>query len=166
VNEDIEAKTVRLILEDGSQQGVVSREEALETARAARLDLVLISPEVDPVVCKIMDYGKHVFELKKQRAANRKKQKVVQIKEVKFRPGTEEGDYQVKLRNLIRFLNDGDKTKVTLRFRGRELAHQEIGAELMQRLKADLAEFGTVEQEAKMEGRQLTMVLAPSKKKK
>ena len=166
MNEDIEAKPVRLILEDGSQQGVVSREEALETARAARLDLVLISPEVDPVVCKIMDYGKHVFELKKQRAANRKKQKVVQIKEVKFRPGTEEGDYQVKLRNLIRFLNDGDKTKVTLRFRGRELAHQEIGAELMQRLKADLAEFGTVEQEAKMEGRQLTMVLAPSKKKK
>lgn len=166
MNEDIEAKTVRLILEDGSQRGVVTREEALETARAARLDLVLISPEVDPVVCKIMDYGKHVFELKKQRAANRKKQKVVQIKEVKFRPGTEEGDYQVKLRNLIRFLNDGDKTKVTLRFRGRELAHQEIGAELMQRLKADLAEFGTVEQEAKMEGRQLTMVLAPSKKKK
>ena len=113
-----------------------------------------------------MDYGKHVFEAKKQRAANRKKQKTVQIKEMKFRPGTEEGDYQVKLRNLIRFLSDGDKAKVTLRFRGREMAHQEIGAELMQRLKQDLAEFGTVEQEAKMEGRQLTMVLAPSKKKK
>ena len=113
-----------------------------------------------------MDYGKHVFELKKQRAANRKKQKTVQIKEMKFRPGTEEGDYQVKLRNLIRFLSDGDKAKVTLRFRGREMAHQEIGAELLQRLKEDLAEFGTVEQEAKMEGRQLTMVLAPSKKKK
>jgi translation initiation factor IF-3 len=113
-----------------------------------------------------MDYGKHVFELKKQRAANRKKQKVIQIKEMKFRPGTEEGDYQVKLRNLIRFLNDGDKAKVTLRFRGREMAHQQIGAELMQRLKDDLAEFGIVEQEAKMEGRQLTMVLAPGKKKK
>jgi len=144
----------------------VSITEALELARAARLDLVLISPEATPVVCKIMDYGKHVFELKKQRAANRKKQKVVQIKEIKFRPGTEEGDYQVKLRNLIRFLSDGDKAKVTLRFRGRELAHQEIGAELMQRLKNDLAEHGTVEQEAKMEGRQLTMVLAPGKKKK
>ncbi len=113
-----------------------------------------------------MDYGKHVFELKKQRAANRKKQKVIQIKEMKFRPGTEEGDYQVKLRNLIRFLNDGDKAKVTLRFRGREMAHQQIGAELMQRLKDDLVEFGIVEQEAKMEGRQLTMVLAPGKKKK
>ena len=157
---------MRLILDDGSQRGIVSRDEALEIARAARLDLVLISPEADPVVCKVMDYGKHVFELKKQRAANRKKQKVVQIKEVKFRPGTEEGDYQVKLRNLIRFLSDGDKAKVTLRFRGRELAHQEIGAELLLRLKTDLAEYGTVEQEAKMEGRQLTMVLAPGKKKK
>lgn len=157
---------MRLILDDGSQRGIVSRDEALEIARASRLDLVLISPEADPVVCKVMDYGKHVFELKKQRAANRKKQKVVQIKEVKFRPGTEEGDYQVKLRNLIRFLSDGDKAKVTLRFRGRELAHQEIGAELLLRLKTDLAEYGTVEQEAKMEGRQLTMVLAPGKKKK
>ncbi len=155
-----------MILDDGAQKGIVSITEALELARAARLDLVLISPEATPVVCKIMDYGKHVFELKKQRAANRKKQKVVQIKEIKFRPGTEEGDYQVKLRNLIRFLSDGDKAKVTLRFRGRELAHQEIGAELMQRLKNDLAEHGTVEQEAKMEGRQLTMVLAPGKKKK
>ena len=166
VNEDIDATHVRLILDDGSQAGVVTRDEALATARAAKLDLVLISPEADPVVCKVMDYGKHVFELKKQRAANRKKQKVIQIKEMKFRPGTEEGDYQVKLRNLIRFLNDGDKAKVTLRFRGREMAHQQIGAELMQRLKDDLAEFGIVEQEAKMEGRQLTMVLAPGKKKK
>jgi len=157
---------VRLILDDGTQKGVVSIEEALEIARDAKLDLVLISPEADPPVCKVMDYGKHIFELKKQRAANRKKTKVVQIKEVKFRPGTEEGDYQVKLRNLIRFLTDGDKAKVTLRFRGRELAHQEIGAELLQRLKNDLAEHGTVEQEAKMEGRQLTMVLAPGKKKK
>jgi translation initiation factor IF-3 len=157
---------VRLILDDGTQKGIVTIDEALETARAARLDLVLISPEANPPVCKVMDYGKHVFELKKQRAANRKKQKVVQIKEMKFRPGTEEGDYQVKLRNLIRFLTDGDKAKVTLRFRGRELAHQEIGAELLQRLKEDLAEYGTVEQDAKMEGRQLTMVLAPGKKKK
>jgi translation initiation factor IF-3 len=126
----------------------------------------MISPEANPVVCKVMDYGKHVFELKKQRAANRKKQKVVEIKEMKFRPGTEEGDYQVKLRNLIRFLTDGDKAKVTMRYRGREMAHQEIGADMMLRLKNDLAEFGTVEQEAKMEGRQLTMVIAPGKKKK
>jgi translation initiation factor IF-3 len=166
VNDEIDAREVRLILEDGSQRGILPLAEALEIAREARLDLVLISPEVVPVVCKVMDYGKHIFEVKKQRAANRKKTKVIQIKEMKFRPGTEEGDYQVKLRNLIRFLNDGDKAKVTLRFRGRELAHQQIGAELMQRLKEDLAEFGTVEQEAKMEGRQLTMVLAPGKKKK
>jgi len=157
---------VRLILDDGSQRGVLSIEEALGIARDAKLDLVLISPEADPPVCKVMDYGKHVFELKKQRAANRKKTKVVQIKEIKFRPGTEDGDYQVKLRNLIRFLSDGDKAKVTLRFRGRELAHQEIGVELLQRLKDDLSEHGTVEQDAKMEGRQLTMVLAPGKKKK
>jgi translation initiation factor IF-3 len=120
-----------LILDDGTQKGIVSLNEALELARAARLDLVLISPEATPVVCKIMDYGKHVFELKKQRAANRKKQKVIQIKEIKFRPGTEEGDYQVKLRNLIRFLTDGDKAKVSLRFRGRELAHQHLGLELV-----------------------------------
>jgi translation initiation factor IF-3 len=166
INEEIDASHVRLILEDGRQQGVVTIKEALEAARAAKLDLVLISPEADPVVCKVMDYGKHVFELKKQRAANRKKQKVIEIKEMKFRPGTEEGDYQVKLRNLIRFLTDGDKAKITLRYRGREMAHQEIGAEMMQRLKVDLAEYGTVEQEAKMEGRQLTMVLAPGKKKK
>lgn len=166
INEEIDAAQVRLILDDGTQKGVVSIKEALETARAAKLDLVLISPEADPVVCKVMDYGKHVFELKKQRAANRKKQKVIEIKEMKFRPGTEEGDYQVKLRNLIRFLTDGDKAKITLRYRGREMAHQEIGADMMQRLKADLADYGTVEQEAKMEGRQLTMVLAPGKKKK
>ena len=112
-----------------------------------------------------MDFGKHVFELKKQNAANRKKQKVIHVKEIKFRPGTEEGDYQVKLRNLIRFLNDGDRAKVTVRFRGRELAHQHIGMELIQRLKVDLTEHGTVDQEPKMEGRQLTMVLTPVKKK-
>lgn len=145
---------------------MVSLAEALGIARAARLDLVLISPEADPVVCKVMDYGKHVFELKKQRAANRKKQKVVQIKEIKFRPGTEEGDYQVKLRNLIRFLNDGDKAKVSLRFRGRELAHQHLGLELVQRIGRDLEDYGTVEQEPKMEGRQIVMVLSPAKKKK
>jgi translation initiation factor IF-3 len=113
-----------------------------------------------------MDYGKHVFELKKQKAANKKKQKVIHVKEMKFRPGTEEGDYQVKLRNLIRFLNDGDRAKVSLRFRGREMAHQELGAEMMQRIRVDLEEHGTVDQEPKFEGRQITMVLAPVKNKK
>lgn len=134
-------------------------------AQAATLDLVEIVADSDPVVCKIMDYGKHLFELKKTKAAAKKKQKQQQIKEMKFRPGTEEGDYQVKLRNLIRFLEQGDKAKVTLKFRGRELAHQELGMEMMQRIEQDLAEMGIVEQSAKMEGRQLTMVIAPKKKK-
>ena len=141
-------------------------DEAKGFAEESKLDLVLISPDAEPPVCKIMDYGKHVFELKKQNAANKKKQKVVHIKEMKFRPGTEEGDYQVKLRNLIRFLNDGDRAKVSLRFRGREMAHQELGAEMMLRIKEDLSEHGAVDQEPKMEGRQLTMVLTPLKKKK
>jgi translation initiation factor IF-3 len=157
---------VRLILSDGAQQGVVTLDEAKGFAEESKLDLVLISPDAEPPVCKIMDYGKHVFELKKQNAANKKKQKVVHIKEMKFRPGTEEGDYQVKLRNLIRFLNDGDRAKVSLRFRGREMAHQELGAEMMLRIKEDLSEHGAVDQEPKMEGRQLTMVLTPLKKKK
>ena len=120
--------------------------------------------ENDPPVCKIMDYGKHVFESKKQKAAQRKRAKRTQIKEMKFRPGTEEGDYQVKLRNLVRFLENGDKAKVTLRYRGREMAHQEIGMELRKRVEADLAELGNVEQFPKMEGRQLTMVIAPNKR--
>ncbi|MFT5321668.1 MAG: translation initiation factor IF-3 [Pseudohongiellaceae bacterium] len=157
---------MRLILADGAQQGVVPLDEAKGFAEESKLDLVLISPDAEPPVCKIMDYGKHVFELKKQNAANKKKQKVVHIKEMKFRPGTEEGDYQVKLRNLIRFLNDGDRAKVSLRFRGREMAHQELGAEMMLRIKEDLSEHGAVDQEPKMEGRQLTMVLTPLKKKK
>jgi translation initiation factor IF-3 len=155
-----------LILSDGAQQGVVPLAEARSIAESEKLDLVLISPEADPPVCKIMDYGKHVFELKKQKAANKKKQKVIHVKEMKFRPGTEEGDYLVKLRNLIRFLSDGDRAKVSLRFRGREMAHQELGAEMMQRIKEDLSEYGTVDQEPKMEGRQIVMVLAPVKKKK
>jgi translation initiation factor IF-3 len=118
----------------------------------------------DPPVCKVMDYGKHIFEAKKQKAAQRKKTKRIQIKEMKFRPGTDEGDYQVKLRNLVRFLENGDKAKVTLRYRGREMAHQEIGMELLKRVEADLSELGTVEQFPKMEGRQLTMVIAPKKR--
>ncbi|GGY73368.1 hypothetical protein GCM10011613_18090 [Cellvibrio zantedeschiae] len=139
--------------------------DALAQAQAATLDLVEIVADSDPIVCKIMDYGKHLFEIKKTKAAAKKKQKQQQIKEMKFRPGTEEGDYQVKLKALIRFLGDGDKAKVTLKFRGRELAHQELGMEMMQRIEKDLLELGTVEQAAKMEGKQLTMVIAPKKRK-
>ena len=165
INEFIEADEVRLVGADGSQVGVVSIEDALAAAEDAKLDLVLIAPDADPQVCKIMDYGKHVFDLKKQKAANKKKQRRVHVKEIKFRPGTEEGDYQVKLRNLIRFLTDGDKAKVSLRFRGRELAHQHLGQELIERIKDDLSDYGTVEQEPKMGGRQIVMVLAPVKKR-
>jgi translation initiation factor IF-3 len=165
INDQIEAKQVRLIGADGEQIGIVSITEDLAAAQAATLDLVEIATDAEPVVCKIMDYGKHLFELKKSKTAAKKKQKQQQIKEMKFRPGTEDGDYQVKLRNLIRFLEQGDKAKVSLRFKGRELAHQELGMEMMQRIEKDLEEIGTVEQHAKMEGRQLTMVIAPKKKK-
>jgi translation initiation factor IF-3 len=137
----------------------------LAAAQAATLDLVEIVSESDPIVCKIMDYGKHLFEIKKTKAAAKKKQKQQQVKEMKFRPGTEEADYQVKLKALIRFLENGDKAKVTLKFRGRELAHQELGMEMMQRIETDLTEMGAVEQTAKMEGKQLTMVVAPKKRK-
>ena len=165
INEFIEAEEVRLVAADGSQAGVVSIADARIAAADAKLDLVLIAPDADPKVCKIMDYGKHVFDLKKQKAANKKKQRRIHVKEIKFRPGTEEGDYQVKLRNLIRFLTDGDKTKVSLRFRGRELAHQHLGQVLIERIRDDLSQYGAVEQEPKMEGRQIVMVLAPIKKR-
>ena len=165
INENITAREVRLIGAEGEQIGIVSIQEAMAAAEEAKLDLVEISPDAEPPVCRIMDYGKHIFEKKKQQAAARKNQKIIQIKEIKFRPGTEEGDYKVKLRNLIKFLNEGDKAKVSLRFRGREMAHQELGMELLKRVEADLAEYGTVEQHPKMEGRQLIMVLAPKKKK-
>ena len=157
---------VRLIGADGEQIGVVPIAQALVAAQEAKLDLVEIAPQASPVVCKILDYGKHVFEAKKDKAAAKKKQRRTQVKEMKFRPGTDEGDYQVKLRNLSRFLNDGDKSKVTLRFRGREMAHQELGMELLKRIETDLADIGAVEMFPKMEGRQLTMVLAPNGKKK
>ncbi len=166
LNQDISAPSVRLIDEKGNQVGVVDREEALASAKRVSLDLVLIAADASPPVVKIMDYGKHVFELKKTKAAQRKKQKQIQVKEIKFRPGTEDGDYAVKLRNLTRFLEEGDKAKVSLRFRGREMVHPEIGMRLMRRIEADLAEFGTVEMEPKFEGRQVIMVLTPSKKKK
>ena len=143
--------------------GIVPIAEAQAAAEAAGMDLVLMA-ESDPPVCKVMDYGKHIFEAKKQKAAQRKKTKRIQVKEMKFRPGTDEGDYQVKLRNLVRFLENGDKAKVTLRYRGREMAHQEIGMELLKRVEADLSELGSVEQFPKMEGRQLTMVIAPKKR--
>lgn len=165
INEDITASQVRLIGADGEQVGIVPIAEALATAQQASLDLVMITADSDPVVCKVMDYGKHLFDIKKKKAASKKKQKQIQVKEIKFRPGTEEGDYQVKLRNLTRFLEAGDKAKVTLRFRGREMAHQEIGMELLKRVEADLAELGNVEQFPKMEGRQMSMVIAPKKLK-
>ena len=165
INENITAREVRLIGADGQQVGIVSIQEALQAAEDAKLDLVEITADAVPPVCRIMDYGKHVFEKKKQVAAAKKNQKQAQVKEIKFRPGTEEGDYQVKLRNLVRFLEDGDKAKVSLRFRGREMAHQELGMELLKRVEADLAEIGTVEQHPKLEGRQLMMVIAPKKRK-
>ncbi len=163
INDQITVSPVRLIGPDGEQVGIVPLKEALAVAEGAGEDLVLIA-DSDPPVCKVMDYGKHIFEAKKQKNLQKKKQKRTQVKEMKFRPGTEEGDYQVKLRNLVRFLEQGDKAKVTLRFRGREMAHQEIGMELLKRVEADLAELGAVEQFPKMEGRQLTMVIAPKKK--
>jgi translation initiation factor IF-3 len=165
INENISAREVRLIGADGEQIGIVSIDEALRVAEEAKLDLVEISADAVPPVCRIMDYGKHLFEKKKQAAAAKKNQHQQQIKEIKFRPGTEEGDYQVKLRNLVRFLEDGDKAKVSLRFRGREMAHQELGMELLKRVETDLAELGTVEQFPKLEGRQLMMVIAPKKRK-
>ena len=166
LNDDISAAKVRLVGADGGQRGIVSRAEALAEARGAGLDLVLVAAEADPPVCKVMDYGKHLFELKKTKAAQRKKQKQIQVKEMKFRPGTEEGDYQVKLRNLKRFLEEGDKAKVSLRFRGREVVHPEIGLNLMTRIAGDLDELGAVETEPKFEGRQVIMVLAPRRNKK
>ncbi|OOZ34964.1 translation initiation factor IF-3 [Solemya velesiana gill symbiont] len=148
---------------DGEQVGIVSIDEAMDVADEAGLDLVEIVPNAEPPVCRVMDFGKFIFEQKKQKSAAKKKQKQVHIKEVKFRPGTGEGDYQVKLRNLIRFLQDRDKTKVTMRFRGREHAHRELGLEMLERVERDLAELGEVEQKPAMEGRQMVMVLRPKK---
>jgi translation initiation factor IF-3 len=149
---------------DGSQVGVLSRSEALAKAAAEELDLVEVSPTAEPPVCRIMDFGKYLFEQNKKAHTAKRKQKQIQLKEVKFRPGTEKADYQVKLRNLIRFLTDGDKAKVTMRFRGREMAHTEIGRKLLDRLVIDLADYGAIEQHAAMEGRQITMVISPKKK--
>ncbi len=157
-------KEVRLIGDDGEQKGVVPLDEALDMAYNAGLDLVEVSPNARPPVCRIMNYGKYRYEMQKKADEARKKQRHTQVKEVKFRPATGEGDYQVKLRNLIRFLEDGDKAKITIRFRGREMAHQELGREVLERLKEDLKEHGTVEQNPRLEGRQMVMMVAPNKK--
>jgi translation initiation factor IF-3 len=154
---------VRLINAEGEQVGVVSISEAKQTAEDSELDLVEIVPNSEPPVCRVMDYGKFIFEQNKKKHAAKKKQKQIHIKEVKFRPGTEDGDYQIKLKNLIKFLSNGDKAKITLRFRGREMVHQELGTKMLKRIEADLEEYGTVEQFPKMEGRQMVMVLASKK---
>jgi translation initiation factor IF-3 len=148
---------------NGINVGVVPVDEARRVAEQADLDLVEIVPNANPPVCRVMNYGKFKFEQSKKAQQSRKKQRQIQVKEVKFRPGTEEGDYQVKVRNLTKFLNEGDKTKVTIRFRGRELMHQGRGAQLLERIEADLQGLGVVEQRPKLEGRQMVMVLSPKK---
>ena len=156
---------MRLTGVEGDQLGIVSLREALERSEELGLDLVEISPNAEPPVCRIMDYGKFLYEKSKSSKEQKKKQKVIHIKEIKFRPGTDKSDYQVKLRNLIRFLEDGNKAKITLRFRGREMAHQKIGVDVLNRVKNDLIELATVESfPSKIEGRQMTMILAPKKK--
>jgi translation initiation factor IF-3 len=158
-------REVRLTGLDGESIGVVSIEEAMSIADEAGVDLVEISPNAEPPVCRVMDYGKYLFEKSKAAKEQKKKQKQIQVKEVKFRPGTDEGDYQVKLRNLTRFLEEGNKGKVTLRFRGREMAHQSLGIELLNRIKDDLVDLAVVESfPSRVEGRQMTMMLAPKKK--
>lgn len=148
----------------GDQIGIVDTHDALIAARENELDLVLIAETAEPPVAKIMDFGKRLYEEKKAKAAAKKRQHQLQVKEIKFRPGTDVGDYQVKLKNLMRFLEDGDKAKVTVRFRGREMAHQQLGIQMLDRLETDLAEMGTVESRPKLEGRQMVMVFAPKKK--
>jgi translation initiation factor IF-3 len=163
-NEEISALQLRVIAADGSQAGVMSRYDALQMASAAELDLVEVSPTAEPPVVRIMDYGKFLFEQNKKAHSAKRKQKQIQVKEVKFRPGTGESDYQIKLRNLTRFLVEGDKAKVTLRFRGREMVHQDIGRKLLDRVSTDLAPHAVVEQNPLMEGKQMIMVFAPKKK--
>ena len=162
-NDEIDAREVRVINADGDQVGVMPLDDAIALAAEDGLDLVEVSPNAEPPVCRIMDFGKYQFEQSKKAQQSRRKQKQVHVKEIKFRPGTDEGDYQVKLRKLVEFLEHGDKTKVTLRFRGREMAHQELGANLLARVRNDLEEYGTVEQMPQMEGRQMVMVMAPKK---
>ncbi|HAT53582.1 MAG: translation initiation factor IF-3 [Betaproteobacteria bacterium] len=163
INEEITAPQIRLVGIEGEPIGVMEISEALAKAEEAEIDLVEIAPAAAPPVCRLMDYGKFKYNEQKKKQDAKAKQKQIQVKEIKFRPGTDEGDYQIKLRNLIKFLTDGDKTKVTLRFRGREMAHQNLGARLLERVRSDLEDHGQVEQFPKMEGRQMVMVVAPLK---
>ncbi len=154
---------MRLIGPDGENLGVVSTEQAQRIAEESQLDLVEIVPTADPPVCRVMDFGKFLFEQNKKKHAAKRKQKQIQIKEMKIRPGTEEGDYQIKLRNMTRFLEEGDKVKVTLRFRGRELMHQDLGAKVLKRIEEDLSALGVVEQFPRLEGKQMVMMIAPKR---
>jgi translation initiation factor IF-3 len=163
-NEEISVPRVRVIGADGSQVGIMLTRDAISKAESEGLDLVEVSPNADPPVCKIMDYGKFIYQKDKAQQAARKKQKQIQVKEVKFRPTTEEADYQTKLRALVRFLEEGDKIKITLRYKGREMAHQELGFQLIDRIKGDLEEHALIEQSPKLEGRQTVMVMAPRKR--
>ena len=164
INDEINASKVRLIGSKGEQIGILSLEEALDKAKELSLDLVQMAKDGDPIVCKLMDHGKHIFDSKKQKSASRKKQKRVLIKEIKFRPVTEENDYQIKVNKIKNFLEEGNKAKVTLRFRGREMAHQNIGMNLLKRVEEDLESIANVEQFPTLEGRQLVMMMAPNKK--
>ncbi len=165
LNREITAPEVRLVGNDSEQLGVVSITDALARAEASELDLVEIAPTAQPPVCRLMDYGKFKYQEQKKQHEAKLKQHVIQVKEVKFRPGTDDGDYGVKLRNLTRFLEEGDKAKITLRFRGREMAHQDLGMKVLERIKSDLEAVGQVEQMPKLEGRQMVMVMSPKKKK-
>lgn len=165
INDAITSRRVRVVGAEGEVLGIISIDEAKQQAYDKDLDLVEISPNADPPVCKIMDFGKFQFEQNKKQQAAKKKQKQIQVKEIKFRPGTEEGDYQVKLKSLVKFLDEGNKTKITLRFRGREMAHKELGMDLLKRIEKDLEELAAVEQFPKLEGRQMVMVMGPKKKK-
>ncbi|MDH5517278.1 MAG: translation initiation factor IF-3 [Gammaproteobacteria bacterium] len=164
VNEQIDCPNVRVIDAEGEQAGVMPTSQALAMAKEAGLDLVEVSPNAEPPVCRIMDIGKFIFEARKKQKEAKKKQVHTTIKEIKFRPRTDIGDYKIKLRNLEKFLEHGDKVKITMRFRGREIVHRELGAELLKRIEKDLEELATVEQFPKMEGRQMVMVMAPRKK--
>ena len=164
INQFIKAAKVRLISQTGEQLGVLNLDEALAKAKDQDLDLVQMNKDTDTPVCKLMNYGKHLFDQKKQKAASKKKTKKTQLKEIKFRPGTDENDYQIKMRIIVKFLSEGDKTKITMRFRGRELAHKDIGLKLLKRVESDLVDIANVEQEPIAEGRQFVMLLSPNKK--
>ena len=161
MNEDIDARSVRLVAADGSMIGIVEIHEAIDAAQAVGLDLVEVSPNAEPPVCKVLDYGRFKYEAQKKKNEARKKQKTIEVKEIKMRPGIEQHDYDTKMRSVRRFLDEGDKVKVTLRFRGRELAHQEVGRAVLQRVQTELGDLVKVEQFPKMEGRQMVMVMSP-----